>query len=119
MSNQQSKSNRRMVLAYLLWLLLALFLAYVAWNFHAALVTVVAIWVDSPMYRPFGWTSESVQPFSRLSIFVIGSLAMIYALWLENRLQRASREGNLWQFLVKTFLALVLILAVSLLLLRL
>lgn len=118
MNSQIYKNNRRVVLAYLLWLLLAICLAYVAWNLHATVVALTAIWVKSP-YRPFGWTSESVQPFSRLSIFVIGSAAMIYGLWLENRVQRAGREGHLWPYVFKTLLGLAITLTICLLLLRL
>lgn len=112
-------TNRRVLLAYFLWLLLAALLAYVAWTLHAAVVSLVTMWIDTATNRPFGWTSESVQPFSRLSIFIIGSAGLIYGLWLENRLQRAAREENLWVLAARTLVVLLITLGVCLLLLRL
>lgn len=112
-------SNRRVVLAFFLWILLVALTAYVAWTLHATVVTLMSMWVSSPDYRPFGWTSESVQPFSRLSIVIIGSVALLYGLWLEHRLQRSARENKLWRFTLYTLIGLVVVQAVCLLLLRL
>lgn len=103
-----------MVLAYGIWLLLAALAAYVAWSFHATIVALVSQLVNSPGYRPFGWTSESVQPFSRFSLFLVGSGGLIYALWLENRLQRAAKEGELWGYALRTLVIMLIILGICL-----
>lgn len=112
-------NTRRTLLTFIIWLMLAAGAAYTAWVLHTTLIYLASRLVTSETYRPFGWTSESITPLSRLSIFVMGSIWLLYAMWLENRLQNAAKELRLWRYIGRTAVALTGILIVCMVILRL
>ncbi|MEM7128984.1 MAG: hypothetical protein AAF702_21810 [Chloroflexota bacterium] len=112
------KGTKQVLQAYFVWILVGGLSGWTVWMLHSVGIYLVSIWVQSP-WRLFGWTSESVQPYSRFSIFILGSAWLIYVLYLENRLQLHARESRLWSYAGRVTVALGLILLICLALLSL
>ena len=112
------KSTKQVLQAYFIWLLVGAFSAYTTWMIHTAGIYLVTRAVRSP-WRPFGWTSQSVVPYSRLSILVLGGAWLIYVLYLENRLQSHAKESQLWPYVAKVTLGMGFVVVICLALLRL
>ncbi|GEM_PF-5210612 len=73
----------------LIWLALAAFSAYVAWQLYAALVVLAAVWLDSSLPRPFGWNSEVLVGIGKLAVLGLGALWLAFTVHAERVLFRA------------------------------
>lgn len=112
-------STKRILLAYLLWLIVGAFSGYTAWILHTTGIYLLDKLIQSENWRPFGWTQFSLVPYSRFSIFVVGSAWLIYVIYLENRIQLHAKESRVWPYVGKVMFATGLVLAVCLILLNL
>jgi len=103
---------------YLIWFLLMILAAFTAWRAHYAVIYLTELLIDSP-WRPTDWHSGSVSQVSRLSIFFMGSVWLIYILWVEYALRQSVLDKHLIRSSSINFALLALISGISIALLQL
>lgn len=100
------------LLSYLIWIALMIFAAIAAWRMHYAVIHLTERLVESP-WRPTDWHSGSVAQVARLSIFALGSIWLIYILWLEYALRQSVLQKRLPRSSTINFAILFVVTALS------
>ena len=98
--------------SYLIWFLLMLFACFAAWRVHYAVIHLAEWLIDSP-WRPVDWHNGSVAQISRLSLFALGSMVLIYVLWTEYALRQSVLYKYLTRFSIINFATLAIITLIS------
>lgn len=88
-------SVRATLVTYLLWLVLTAVGGWVAWQWHATLIVLCTLWIESDLPRPTGWSTATLVGISRASLFINGSLWLMWMLYLESDLRRSAARKAL------------------------
>lgn len=100
------------------WLALTLLAVLTAWQLHLTTVYGAALLIDSPTWRPRGWSTETLVGVSKLSVLVWGSLWFMLTFFMEYKLREGVQERRLLRRLLWFGGSLIGIYAVAYLLMR-
>mgnify|MGYP000500813723 CR=1 FL=1 len=106
------------IASYLIWFLLMLLAAFAAWRVHYTVIHLTERLIESP-WRPTDWHDGSVASVSRLSLFSLGSIVLIYILWVEYALRQSVLYNYLTRLSIINFATLALITVISIALMQL
>lgn len=95
MTKVGNESVSRTLAIYLIWLLLVLVWTWAIWQLHTGVVVAAAAYLASDLPKPADWYAATINPISRFSVLVNGSLWLILILWMENILRAQARRGRL------------------------
>jgi hypothetical protein len=95
MTKTGNESVSRTLAIYLSWLLLVLLWTWAIWQLHTGVVVGAAAYLASDLPKPADWYMATLNPISRFSVLVNGSLWLILILWMENILRNQARRGRL------------------------
>ncbi|HRW10783.1 MAG TPA: hypothetical protein P5121_37030 [Caldilineaceae bacterium] len=91
-----TKSHPLLGIGYMvLWLLLVALATLTAWQLHVTTLYWGTLLINSPTWRPSGWSSESLVGVSKLSILFWGALWLILTFYLEYHLRAAMQRKRL------------------------
>ncbi|MCB0114830.1 MAG: hypothetical protein R2873_16095 [Caldilineaceae bacterium] len=88
-------SVRATLITYLFWFVLAAVGGWVAWQWHATLIVLFSQWIESDLPRPIGWSAATLVGITRASLFINGSLWLMWMLYLESDLRHHAERKAL------------------------
>jgi hypothetical protein len=98
---------------YALWVILAVLLAWAAYQVYATLLAV-GIWVvEHPAIRPVGWNTATITGLSRFLILILGGLWLLLVSLLESYLRDGTRQRQLRARVVRLMLLIGAVYVVS------
>ena len=98
---------------YVAWFGLMALAAAVAIQLNVLLLYLAGELIENPVLRPSGWSSASLVNVQRLVGVTLGSVWLIFILWMENDLRSAAQTGRLRRTVVRRAAVLLGILAVT------
>ena len=112
-STNDSNSVWLLVLAYGLWLVLAVLSGVVLWQVYSALVYLSTIWLSNPDWRPSAWNSYTISGLARFLALVIGIVWLALVTFMERYLRLFRNMGDLWRKTARLAALLILLFALS------
>lgn len=110
MTNQHPLAQVGYILA---WLLITVLATATAWQLHITLISLASLLIDHPTLRPTGWSTSTLVPVGRLSIFIWGSTWLIFVMYAEYQLREALRERRLIQQCIRFATILIVLFGIS------
>ncbi len=87
-------------LGYILtWLVLAIFATLTGFQIHATLIACAVFAVNSPTFRPVGWTTQTIYNLSSLLWVGLGIVWLVWVMYTQEylsegkQLQRLKKRG--------------------------
>ena len=91
-----TKSHPLLLVGYVVaWLVLVALITLTAWQLHVTTLYLGTLLINSPTWRPRGWSSETLVGISKLSVLFWGSLWMLLTFYLEHQLRDAMKTKRL------------------------
>lgn len=112
-SRTQSQGIGTTLGIYTIWLGLTILSAWLAWQWHVTLLYLATLWLHSDLPRPPTWTPAQLAGINKASILVLGSLWLVWIIYLEQDLRWQAAHQRLKARSLQITLATVAILLVS------
>mgnify|MGYP001163436001 CR=1 FL=1 len=91
-----TKSHPLLLVGYVVtWLVLVALITLTAWQLHVTTLYLGTLLINSPTWRPRGWSSETLVGISKLSVLFWGSLWLLLTFYLEHQLRAAMKYKRL------------------------
>ncbi len=83
---------------YLLWLLLAVLWAVVAFQVQTTLLYLGLVVVQTPEIRPTGWNTATISGINRCTFLVLGALWLGVVVFTERYLREGLEQNRLFAY---------------------